>query len=205
MVEYLLALLIVILIALLLEYMRVRRQLGTLRTEFSLRVEERARTLFDEWRDRELSLQRSVIEEGLRKELESRLREELLKREEEIRRDAVERSRSVIMGRVGEQLAPILIFEKYGINPKDARFLGTPVDYVVFKGLSDGEDKITEIVLVEVKTGKSASLNPREKQIKKLVAEKRISWLEINLTEELGKSRENSTASTHPREQGSQL
>ncbi|MBP1358277.1 MAG: hypothetical protein JZD40_07340, partial [Sulfolobus sp.] len=38
---------------------------------------------------------------------------------------------------IGEEFAPVFIAEKYNINPKDFRHLGSPVDFIAFKGLSD--------------------------------------------------------------------
>ena len=46
------------------------------------------------------------------------------------RKDAVERSRYVLTGKVWEQVAPYLPNFKH--NPSDIRFLGSPVDFVVF-------------------------------------------------------------------------
>src|ERR1041385_8912167 len=54
-----------------------------------------------------------------------------------IRQDAVQRSHAVTSGKVHEQLVPYL--PEFGFNPKDARFLGSPVDLLVFDGLDDGE------------------------------------------------------------------
>src|SRR5712664_451396 len=54
-----------------------------------------------------------------------------------IREDAVQRSLAVTAGKVHEQLVPYL--PEFGFNPKDARFLGSPVDLVVFDGLSAGD------------------------------------------------------------------
>src|ERR1700694_630246 len=54
-----------------------------------------------------------------------------------IREDAVQRSLAVTTGKVHEQLIPYL--PDFGYNPKDARFLGSPVDLVVFDGLAQGQ------------------------------------------------------------------
>ena len=40
-------------------------------------------------------------------------------------------------------------------DPGDSRFLGSPVDFVVFAGLWEA-DEVEQIVFVEVKTGKRA-------------------------------------------------
>jgi predicted Holliday junction resolvase-like endonuclease len=103
--------------------------------------------------------------------------------EEKIRQDAVQRSLATILGRVGEELAPLLIFEKLGIGPKDIRHIGTPVDYVAFRGLSEG--RVDEVVFIEVKTGRSSALSDREKAVKRAVEEKRVRFAVINVKEEL--------------------
>ena len=70
------------------------------------------------------------------------------------RKDSIARSLSVVSGKVGEQLAPLFPEFLANFNPKDARFLGSPIDFVVFDGLDEGEVK--RVVLIEVKTGKAA-------------------------------------------------
>lgn len=70
------------------------------------------------------------------------------------RRDALVRSRNVVSGKVQEHLVPFFPEFLGMFNPRDARFLGSPIDFVVFTGLDEGEE-CREVVLVEVKTGKS--------------------------------------------------
>lgn len=50
------------------------------------------------------------------------------------RKDAVDRSRSVVLGHVHEKIAPLLPHFPYSY--KDLVFLGKGVDYLVFDGLS---------------------------------------------------------------------
>lgn len=90
------------------------------------------------------------------------------------RADAIKRSKSVINGQIVEQLAPYL--PKFPCNPADAKFLGKPVDFVAFSGLAE-KDKVDEILLIEVKTGKS-DLTSREREIKKAVKEGRVRYIE---------------------------
>ncbi|MFB0500543.1 MAG: Holliday junction resolvase-like protein, partial [Candidatus Hadarchaeaceae archaeon] len=68
--------------------------------------------------------------------------------EERIRREVLERSRAVLKGRIGEQLAPLLPMFKH--EPADARFIGSPVDYLVFDGYKEGEPR--RIIFLDVKT-----------------------------------------------------
>lgn len=98
-----------------------------------------------------------------------------------IRQDALGKSRAVLKGKIGEQLAPVLPEFRY--NPADARFLGSPIDYIIFDGYSEakeGRGKIRRIVLMDVKTG-NAQLSPIEKKVKDAVAEGSIHWETLEL------------------------
>src|ERR1044071_3464642 len=86
-----------------------------------------------------------------------------------LRRDAVQRSQSVTLGKVAEHLVPYL--PDFRWNPKDARFIGSPVDFMVFDGLSEGA--LRRIVFVEVKTGTS-TMSSRERQVRDAVLGKRV-------------------------------
>jgi predicted Holliday junction resolvase-like endonuclease len=92
----------------------------------------------------------------------------------QIRKDSVDRSRATISGQVHEQLLPYL--PDFPFNPKDVRFMGAPVDLIVFDGLSAG--KLERIVFVEVKTGNS-QLTTRERQVRDMVQARGVSWEEI--------------------------
>jgi predicted Holliday junction resolvase-like endonuclease len=51
---------------------------------------------------------------------------------------SVNTSRAVLKGKMAEQLAPIM--PQFEYLPSDAKFLGDPVDYVVFDGYTDLRD-----------------------------------------------------------------
>jgi len=93
-----------------------------------------------------------------------------------IRENAVQRSLAVTAGKVHEQLVPYL--PEFGFNPKDARFLGSPVDLVIFDGLSDGA--VRRVVFVEVKTG-GAGLTGRERQVRDAIDAREVAWVELRL------------------------
>jgi len=93
-----------------------------------------------------------------------------------IRQDAVQRSHAVTTGKVHEQLVPYL--PEFGFNPKDARFLGSPVDLLVFDGLDDGE--LRRVVFLEIKTGGSA-LTGRERQVRDVVRAHQVAWEELRI------------------------
>lgn len=98
-----------------------------------------------------------------------------------IREDAVQRSLAVTAGKVHEQLVPYL--PEFGFNPKDVRFLGSPVDLVVFDGLSAGD--VQRVVFLEVKTG-GAQLTEREKQVRAVIEARQVEWAELRLARGAG-------------------
>jgi predicted Holliday junction resolvase-like endonuclease len=95
-----------------------------------------------------------------------------------VRKSAIEQSRAVTRGQIFEQLVPYL--PEFEFNPKDAQFLGKPVDFVVFDGLDEGE--LRRIVFVEVKTG-AATLSTRERRVRDAIRRGRVEWAEIRVGE----------------------
>lgn len=103
-------------------------------------------------------------------------------RVQDIRDDAIKRSRSVLGGQFSEQLAPYLPHFPYA--PTEVRFLGKPVDFIVFKGMDN--HSIDEVIFVEVKSGCSG-LNERERSLREAIMQKRVSWQEYRIPEKLTK------------------
>lgn len=93
----------------------------------------------------------------------------------DIRDDAIKRSRAVLSGQFTEQLAPYLPHFPYA--PSEVRFIGKPVDFIVFKGMD--EQNINEVVFVEVKTGTS-KLNNQQKNLKETIKNRKVKWEEYN-------------------------
>ncbi len=87
-------------------------------------------------------------------------------------RDAVTQSRAVLGGKFTEQMAPYLPEFRY--DPTEARFIGSPIDLIVFPGLSRGEPE--EIVIMEIKSGRSAQLTPQERKIRQLIEDGMVRW-----------------------------
>ncbi|HLC37145.1 MAG TPA: Holliday junction resolvase-like protein [archaeon] len=79
-------------------------------------------------------------------------------------------SQSVKYGKMTEQWLPFT--ESFPFNSEDFKFLGMPVDGIVFD-----ENKL---VFVEFKTNKS-SLNAKQKKIKELVENKKVEWFELRM------------------------
>lgn len=93
-----------------------------------------------------------------------------------IRQDAIQRSLAVTVGKVSEQLVPYL--PDFHFNPKDVRFLGSPVDLVVFDGLDAGA--VRRIIFIEVKTGASG-LSTRERQVRDAIQAGNVEWTELRV------------------------
>lgn len=87
-------------------------------------------------------------------------------------REAVTQSRAVLGGKFTEQLAPFLPEFRY--DPTEARFIGSPVDMIVFPGLAQGDPR--EIVIMEIKSGRTAQLSPQERKIRQLIEDGMVRW-----------------------------
>lgn len=87
-------------------------------------------------------------------------------------RGAVTQSRAVLGGKFTEQMAPYLPEFKY--DPTEARFIGSPIDLIVFPGLSRGDPE--EIVIMEIKTSKTVQLTPQERKIRQLIEDGMVRW-----------------------------
>jgi predicted Holliday junction resolvase-like endonuclease len=94
--------------------------------------------------------------------------------EASIRQDAINRSLSVIKGKVTEHIIPF--HKSFPFNPKDARFIGSPIDMIVFDDLED----YFEIYFLEIKTGES-QLSKKQKLIKEAILDGRVHWRELKI------------------------
>ncbi len=83
-----------------------------------------------------------------------------------IRREIADKQRAGIKGKLSEVFAPFL--EGFPFKASECKFIGDPIDYLVFEGLDDRDVK--GVHLVEVKSG-SAKLSKHQKQIKDVIDE----------------------------------
>lgn len=102
--------------------------------------------------------------------------------EQKIATEARERSEAVLTGKLGEQFAPFWI--EFPFQPADVRFLGSPIDFVVFDGAADVRlgraIGLRRIVFVDIKTG-HARLTPVQRRIKECVEAGRVRFQEIQV------------------------
>jgi predicted Holliday junction resolvase-like endonuclease len=104
-----------------------------------------------------------------------------LESEKSIRARSLDTSRAVLKGKIGEQMAPML--PSFRHNPSDARFIGSPVDYIIFDGYSEamsGQGRIRRIVFMDVKTGR-AKLSHTEKKVMEAVRSGAVEWETLEL------------------------
>ena len=94
------------------------------------------------------------------------------------RKDTAARQRSTIKGDISEIIAPWSL--KSVNSVKELNFMGSPIDFVGFKGL-DGDGEI-EIKFIEIKSGKS-KLNKNQRRIRDAVIAKRVEWIEARVKE----------------------
>lgn len=90
------------------------------------------------------------------------------------REDAIKRSKAILSGQTLEHFVPY--FKDFPYSPSEAKFLGRPIDFVVFEGLDN--KKVQKIIFVEIKSGNSL-LNPVQKSIKEVVEKRNIEWFEF--------------------------
>ncbi len=93
-----------------------------------------------------------------------------------LRQDAVKKSREVLTGPLSEQLAPYL--PDFPFSPTECKFIGKPIDLIVFKGLDKKEP--SEVIFVEIKSGES-KLSTVERKLRDIIKDKKVSWTEYRV------------------------
>jgi predicted Holliday junction resolvase-like endonuclease len=113
-------------------------------------------------------------------ELEETTRLKISEAEKNARKDALTKSRAILRGQATEHLAPIMTKQW---SHKDFRFIGNPIDYVIFSGTSaitDGEDcEIGELVLLDIKTGTS-DLTKVQRKVRDAIISGRVKFAVFN-------------------------
>ena len=158
---------------------------------------KRNKDLTDQMR-RDFGINKKKEIEQLKQTLEAEKKKEMDDLIKKTREETSNRQRAVLKGKIGEQIAPLLeeFYLKYDLA--DARFIGQPVDYIIFKNLTRYKDEITthkpkdercniEIIIADIKSGKS-QLNTEQREIRDAVLNKRFAWdeIRIDIPEETG-------------------
>jgi len=132
----------------------------------------------------EFKLSRSILFDGTKTfpekamEIQNQLKEELKERVDELKKRrelATEKAqvttRAVNIGKNLEKVLPTMKDFKWPVP--DSKFLGDPIDLIVFNGLS--VNKVKSISFIEVKSGK-ARLNRHQKSIRDAIEEQKLSY-----------------------------
>jgi len=132
----------------------------------------------------EFKLSKSILFDGTKPfpkkalEIQKRLKKELKDREDELKKrrklatkKAQITTKAVNIGKNLEKVLPTMRDFKWTIP--DTKFLGDPIDLMVFNGLS--VNKVKSIDFIEVKSGK-ARLNNRQKAIRDAIEEQKVSY-----------------------------
>ena len=131
---------------------------------------------FDEFKKNEIESLKAVLGAAAAKTALADLETWIIKYEMFYRQDAINRSQSVILGKVTEHLIPF--HQNFPFNPKEARFIGSPIDMIVFDGIEN--EGVVDIYILEIKTGKS-TLSKRQRLIRDAVENGRVTWRELNV------------------------
>ncbi len=145
-------------------------------SDLKLKSKEWALTEFEKFKSAELEAIKKQLEDNAIASAANLLQKWKIENEYKIRQDAANRSYAVNLGKITEHLVPF--HTNFPFNPKDARFIGSPIDLIVFDGLDDDESEI-KIYFVEIKTGKSR-LSSRQARIKSAVEKREIIWYPVN-------------------------
>lgn len=157
------------------------------------RTKQQARTMYGQWiatekirieneADQRAENKYSQISKAERQAWEATEGQQI---EQRARRQATDAQRVSLKGKIGEQMAPLFpqFIDRY--SPADARFLGSPIDYIIFKNLSkvdSPEEAPLEVVLLDVKTGKS-TLTKAQQMIQNAVSGRRVGFDTLRLPE----------------------
>ncbi|MBI2547651.1 MAG: hypothetical protein HYW23_04405 [Candidatus Aenigmarchaeota archaeon] len=114
---------------------------------------------------------------SLRASFDQKIKDWIENEEQRIRKDAIERSARTLSGKTLEKLIPFL--DRFQYDPHDLRWLGDPVDFIIFDGYSS-EKSPKQIVFCEVKSGNS-NLSKVQNEIKELVDKKKVRWSEFRI------------------------
>jgi predicted Holliday junction resolvase-like endonuclease len=169
--------LIVLLMVLFLQNRSLKRGISQIQNQIDQRAQER----YLSWCDSDREVIRVQLSEVIQQEFTVKFDRWKSEFEGVTRSDAIQRSQSVIIGNVTQHIAPYLPDFEY--NPNDVRFIGHPVDLIIFNGMSEGS--LQSIVFAEVKTGRSAKLEPRQRQIRDIIKAGKIEWDVIKVKREV--------------------
>jgi len=157
-----------------LEMMRQTKVLGDL----EIRVHQLAEQKFETYRNTVFQAEQDRIQAEQKVVAEASFERWKMEYETTIRQDAIKKSQAVTIGKVTEHVLPYFS-GVFPYNPREARFIGSPIDLIVFDGMETDPENIT-VHFIEVKTSTS-SLTPRQRAVKYAILNKRVEWKELRV------------------------
>ncbi|MBD0293643.1 MAG: Holliday junction resolvase [Flavisolibacter sp.] len=147
-------------------------------SELEIKVHELAAQKFEEFKNSVLFAEQERIIAEQKVVAEASFERWKIEYETVIRQDAIKKSQAVTIGKVTEHIIPYFsgIFP---YNPKEARFIGSPIDLIFFDCMEAEPENIT-VHFIEVKTA-SSSLTPKQRAIKYAILNKRVEWKELRV------------------------
>jgi predicted Holliday junction resolvase-like endonuclease len=157
--------------------LELARQRGAF-SDLELKVHELAAQKLEEFKGTVLHMEQQKIIAEQTVVAEANFERWKMEYETFIRQDAIKKSQAVTIGKVTEHIIPFFsgIFP---YNPKEARFIGSPIDLIVFDGMETDPEKLS-VHFIEVKTATS-TLTPKQKAIKFAILNKRVEWKELRV------------------------
>ncbi|MBI2545425.1 MAG: hypothetical protein HYW22_02420 [Candidatus Aenigmarchaeota archaeon] len=113
----------------------------------------------------------------LRMSFDQKIKEWISTYDKSSREDAILRSSRTLSGKTLERLIPFL--KDFEYDPHDIRWMGDPIDFVIFDGNSS-EHGPKQIVFCEVKSGDS-KLSKDQNRIKELIENRKVKWYEFKI------------------------
>jgi predicted Holliday junction resolvase-like endonuclease len=148
--------------------------------ELNLLANQRASYQFELFKTNELEGYKKIMQEAAHQEAKSLFERWVIDEEERLRKDAVTRSMGVNLGKITEHLVPFSSHLEH-FNPRDIRFIGSPVDLMIFDGATEKSDVI-DIYFVEIKTG-TGQLSKKQKAIRDAIDKHRVYWKPVLVPE----------------------
>jgi predicted Holliday junction resolvase-like endonuclease len=153
------------------------RQTKTL-SDLEVKVHQLAGQKFEEYKQTVLQVEQQRIRAEQAVVAQANFDRWKIEYESVIRQDAIKKSQAVTIGKVTEHMLPFFS-GVFPYNPKEARFIGSPIDLIVFDNTETDLEKVS-IHFIEVKTAGSA-LTPKQRAIKYAVLNKRVEWRELRV------------------------
>jgi len=130
----------------------------------------------------EFSIAKAVLFDGRKKfpegaeEKRSELEQELEQRITDLNKRQIRADASVETGAISSGFGKIIekvlpAYKNFGMPLNDSRFLGEPIDFIIFEGAS--QMKINHITFMDVKTGKGR-LDENQKMVKDSVLDHKV-------------------------------